>query len=141
MTAPDAFPAWPNLSKRAARRLIQRAFVLVGRDRHVRQHLREARLSMLWILEDWGFEWTVLVDKGKLAFDRRPAHKPDVVLTWGEAAAFFRAADSGVENDDAVHMDSPPDLRRVTDRIVRAFRFRLGEVLRFPFDDEGVRIA
>src|SRR5438128_9637996 len=48
-----------QLSKRAARRLIQRALVLTGRDRHVREHIREARLTMLWVLEDWGFAWTV----------------------------------------------------------------------------------
>ena len=46
----------PALSKRGARRAIQRAFVRVGRERAIRQHLREAELTTLWTIEDWGFE-------------------------------------------------------------------------------------
>lgn len=141
MAASSVSPAWPDLSKRAARRLIQRAFVLVARDRQVRQHFREAHLSMLWILEDWDFQWTVVLDRGRIEFDRRPTRKPDVVLTWREAAAFFQAIDSGVADQADFSIECPPDLRRVADRVIQAFRRRLGEVLRFPFDDAGVRIA
>jgi hypothetical protein len=141
MAASSVPPAWPKISKRAARRLIQRALVLVGRDRNVRQHLREAHLSMLWVLEDWEFQWTVVLDRGKIDFDRRPTRKPDVVLSWREAAAFFQAVDSGVVREGDASVECPPELRRVADRVIQAFRFKLGEVLRFPFDDAGVRIA
>lgn len=79
-------------SKRAARRVIQRAFVLAGRDRQLRQHLREVRLTTLWILEDWDLVWTVIIDRGKMEFERRPAKHPDLTLTWRTAHEFFSCA-------------------------------------------------
>ena len=76
-------------SKRAARRIIQRAFVLAGRDKPLRQHIREARFTTLWILEDWDLAWTVIVDRGKLEFERRLAKHPDLTFSWPTADKFF----------------------------------------------------
>ncbi len=90
MQTPDPASDSPTLSKRAARRLIQRAFVLAGRDRIVRQHIREARLTTRWILEDWKLTWTLILDRGKLDFDRRPIKKVHLILTWASASAFFK---------------------------------------------------
>jgi hypothetical protein len=89
-TESDGFSLPP--SKRAARRIIQRAFVLTGRDKHLRQHLRAARLTILWILEDWDLVWSVIVDRGKIEFDRRPAKHPDLTLSWQNANEFFSSA-------------------------------------------------
>ena len=79
-------------SKRAARRILQRAFVLTGRDRALRQHIREARFTTVWILEDWDLVWTVIIDRGKIDFERRPARHPDLTLTWPTAVDFFSSA-------------------------------------------------
>jgi len=79
-------------SKRAARRILQRAFVLTGRDRQLRQHIREARLTTLWVLEDWDLVWTVIIDRGKIEFDRRPAKHPDLTFNWETANEFFYCA-------------------------------------------------
>ena len=133
-------PAQPELSRRAARRLIQRALVLVGRSRNVRQHIREARLTTLWVLEDWDFQWTILLDRGKVLFDRRSARKPDVTLAWPEAAGFFRWVESDRERDE-FRIEGKPEQCRAAETVCRAFRSALGEVIRFPFDDDGVRIV
>ena len=79
-------------SKRAARRILQRAYVLTGRDRTLRQHIREARFTTLWILEDWDFAWTVIVDRGRIEFERRPAKHPDLTFSWPTADGFFSSA-------------------------------------------------
>ena len=79
-------------SKRAARRILQRAFVLTGRDRPLRQHIREAHLTTLWIVEDWDLVWTVTIDRGKVEFERRPAKHPDLTLSWPTAREFFSSA-------------------------------------------------
>src|SRR6266481_4257192 len=78
-----------SLSRRAARRIFQRAFVLAGRDRNVRQHIREAHCKILWVIEDWDFAWTVILDRGRVDFDRRPTKRPDLTLTWSTAEEFF----------------------------------------------------
>ncbi len=137
----ETAPAPAELSKRAARRLIQRAFVLTGRERQIRQHIREAHVAMLWVLEDEGMEWAVLLDRGRILFDRRPAKKPDVVLRWGESRTFFESARTGRDEPDAFTIEGPPELRRVAELVWRAFRSALGNVLSFPFDEDGVRLA
>ena len=84
-------------SKRAARRILQRAFVLAGRDKTLRQHIREARLTILWVLEDWDLVWTIIIDRGKIELARRPAKHPDLTLTWRTASEFFSSASSSVQ--------------------------------------------
>lgn len=83
-------------SKRAARRILQRAIVLTGRDRHLRQHLRAVRLTTLWILEDWDLVWTVILDRGKIEFERRPARHPDLTFSWKTGGEFFSSASHSI---------------------------------------------
>ena len=138
---PETAPAPQELSRRAARRLIQRATVLAGRDRNVRQHIREARVTMHWVLEDWGFEWTVILDRGRVEFDRRPVKHPGVTLTWRAGPAFFASAREGRDHRNGYAVEGGAEFRRYADLIWKALRFSLGDVLRFPFDDDGVRLA
>jgi hypothetical protein len=137
----ESAPAPPGLSRRAARRLIQRATVLVGRNRHVRQHIREAHVSMLWVLEDWRFEWTLTLDRGRLEFDRRKVKRPDLTLTWQVAARFFASATSGLDGKEDYSIQGSTEFRRYAELIWKALRSALGDVLRFPFDDAGVRLV
>jgi hypothetical protein len=107
-------------SKRAARRLIQRALVLTGRDKQLRQHLREARLTTLWILEDWDLVWTVIIDRGKIEFERRPAKHPDLTLTWQTANEFFSYASRsfrGVVGQRATHRNKSQDVTPAKARV------------------------
>ena len=96
---------------------------------------------MMWVLADEELEWSVLVDRGRFEFDRRPVKKPDITLTWHEAKAFFESARSGRDGAEDFTVEGPQGLRRIVELIWRAFRTALGNVLSFPFDDEGVRLA
>lgn len=129
---------FPALSKRGARRVIQRAFVLVGRQRAIRQHLREADLTTLWVLADWGLEWTVILDHGRLEFHRGRTGKPRVTLAWQSAAGFFEQLQAGnpFEEEDFEFIGDAP-LRRVVEPVGAAFSSSLREVLRNPVDDDG----
>ncbi|MGE5326750.1 MAG: hypothetical protein ACM3NO_06900 [Deltaproteobacteria bacterium] len=137
----EGAPAPEDLSKRAARRLIQRAFVLLGRNKQVRQHLREVHAKMQWVLADADFEWAVLLDKGKVQFDRRPVKNPDITLTWARADVFFESARTGRDQPGDFSMEGRQELRRLAEMLWRALRDELGNVLRFPIDDDGVRLA
>ena len=143
-------------SKRAARRIVQRAFVLTGRDRRFRQHIREVRLTTLWILEDWDMVWTVIIDRGRLEFDRRPVKHPDLVFNWRTASDFFTSASDdhrgaalvaglGQSLGRPVHGDTQSaltlsgnlELRRVASNLLQCFLGNLGHVLRNPVDGVG----
>jgi hypothetical protein len=131
-------PDRPSISKRAARRIIQQAFVLTGRDRSVRQHIREARIETLWVLEDWNFEWTVSIDRGKVRFDRRPARAPDITLTWPEAAGFLASIQGGRAPDDSrVLAGNVGDFRTFVEPVYRSFCRLLEQVIQYPVDDAG----
>ena len=130
-------PDRPPISKRAARRLIQQALVLTGRDRTVRQHIREARLETLWVLEDWNLEWTVIIDRGKVRFERRPARAPDVTLTWPDATEFLAAVQEGRAPDDSRVLAVNPDLRTYIEPVYRTFCRSLEQVIKYPVDDVG----
>jgi len=124
----------PSISKRAARRLIQRATVLAGRDRNVRQHIREAKVITLWELEDWQFEWTVVIERGKVHFDRRPARAPDLTLRWPSEEEFFTALWEGRDPIDSLLVEGDLSLRRYSDPVYSAFCRFMQQVLRNPFD-------
>ena len=130
-------PDRPSISKRAARRLIQQAFVLTGRDRTVRQHIREARVTTVWTLEDWSFEWTIVLDRGKVRFDRRPARVPDMALTWPNAAEFFETIELGQTPDDSLTMEGNLAFRNFVDLVYRSFCRSLQHVIQYPVDDAG----
>jgi hypothetical protein len=130
-------PDRPSISKRAARRLIQQAFVLTGRDRSVRQHIREAHLETLWVLEDWNFEWTIILDRGKLRFERRAARSPDMTLTWPEAAKFFDTIQEGRVRDGAMKMEGNLVFQTYVEPLYRSFCRSLEHVIKYPVDDAG----
>ena len=130
-------PDRPSISKRAARRLIQQAFVLTGRDRPVRQHIREAHVTTVWMLEDWNFEWTITLDRGKVRFDRRPARVPDMTLTWPNAADFFDTIEQGRAPDDSLTMEGNLTFRNFIDLVYRSFCRSLQRVIQYPVDDAG----
>jgi hypothetical protein len=127
----------PTLSKRAARRIIQRAFVLAGRDKSVRQHLRTAHLTTLWVLEDWSLAWTVSLHHGRVEVARRPAKHPDVTLSWSTAEEFFHQTER--VGDSAVQVRFLPEQehRRFFEPLLRGFFTSLRHVLSNPVDDQG----
>jgi hypothetical protein len=124
-------------SKRAARRILQRAFVLTGRDRQLRQHIREARFTTLWILEDWDLVWTVIIDRGKIEFERRPAKHPDLTLSWQTANEFFSCAREGASPESRLELVGSLELRRVASNLLKCFFAYLAHVLRNPVDGAG----
>lgn len=97
-------------SKRAARRIIQRAFVLTGRDKQFRQHIREVRLTTLWALEDWELIWTVIINRGKIEFERRPTKHPDLTLSWPTADEFFVCAREAAPSNRRLELEATPDV-------------------------------
>jgi hypothetical protein len=124
-------------SKRAARRIIQRAFVLTGRDRQLRQHIREARLTTLWLVEGWDLVWTVTIDRGKIEFERRPAKQPDLTISWQTANEFFSRARESASPESKLELAGNIELRRVASQLLKCFFGYLGHVLRDPVDDVG----
>jgi hypothetical protein len=124
-------------SKRAARRIIQRAFVLTGHDRQLRQHIREAHLTTLWILEDWDLVWTVTMDRGKIAFERRPAKHPDLTVSWQTANEFFSCGRESASPQSILELAGNIELRRVANHLLKSFFGHLGHVLRNPVDGAG----
>jgi len=127
----------PSISKRAARRLIQQALVLTGRDRSVRKQIREVRIATLWVLEDWNFEWTVGIDHGKLWFERRPARTPDVTLTWPSADEFFTSISEGHMPDTHMAVEGTVAHRGYVNIVYRSFCRQLEQVIKYPVDDSG----
>jgi hypothetical protein len=124
-------------SKRAARRIIQRAFVLTGRDKQFRQHIREVRLTTLWALEDWELIWTVIIDRGKIEFERRPTKHPDLTLSWPTADEFFVCARETNPSNRRLELEATPDVRRVAGNLLKTYFRCLDRVLRNPVDDVG----
>ena len=129
-----------SFSKRSARRAIQRAFVLVGREKPIRQHLREAALATHWIVEDWALEWTVQFDHGRLEFHRGKVGRPRITYLWHTAADFLEQVQSGVNElaQPEVVADLPD--RRFCEPVFAAFVKSLRAVLANPIDDDGERI-
>lgn len=125
------------ISKRGARRLIQRALVLAARDKHLRQHFREARLTTLWVLEDWNFVWTAIFDRGKIHFERRPAKHPDLTLTWRTSEEFFEQIDGGNIPEGSFQIEGTLEHQRLFEPILRGFSRMLRHVIANPVDDEG----
>jgi len=126
-----------QLSKRAARRIIQRAFVLMGRDKAWRHYIRETELSTLWVLEDWDLAWTVLLRRSKFEVERCAAKHPDVTLTWTTADEFFDLTEAGERGSQHVQFDPPDGQRRFFEPLLRGFFNALRHVLDNPVDDTG----
>ncbi len=126
-----------KLSKRAARRIIQRAFVLMGREKSLRQHIRETELTTLWVLEDWDLAWTVVLHRGRFEVERRPARHPDVTLTWPTAEEFFEQAEQSGAGAPPGNLLPAEGHRRFFEPLLRGFYKALRHVLGNPVDDVG----
>ena len=135
-TLPRQDPA-TSLSKRAARRIIQRAFVLMGRDKALRQQIRESEITTLWIVEDWEMEWTVFLHRGRFEVERRPAKHPDVTLSWPTAEEFFQQVDRSGDAYVQVQILPAQEHRRFFETLLRGFFACLRHVLANPVDDVG----
>ena len=127
-------------SKRAALRMIQRACVLTGRERSLRQQIREVNLVTRWRIDDWDLEWTAIVDRGSFHFERRPARRPNVILSWPSAADFFGHREGSSEGLETT-LEGTPDARRVAERVLRVFLEMLRRVIEYPYDEDGQRLA
>ena len=117
--------------------MIQRAFVLMGRDKFLRQHIRESQMSTLWRVEDWDMEWTVFLHRGRYEVERRPAKHPDVTLTWPTAQEFFQQVDNCGDSSIQVQIVPAQEYRRFFDTLLRGFFACLRRVLANPVDDVG----
>jgi hypothetical protein len=126
-----------SLSKRAARRIIQRAFVLMGRDKFLRQQIRESEITTLWRVEDWDMEWTVFLHRGRFEVERRPAKHPHVTLAWPTAADFFQQVDRSGDVHVQVQILPEQEHRRFFQTLLRGFFACLRHVLANPVDDVG----
>lgn len=135
--APDFESSPGSLSKRAAQRLIQRALVLAARSRNVRQHIREADLTSVWSIDDWGLEWAVTIRRGKLDFDRRLPCHADIRVSWPTAEAFFQGAAAVDERALPLQYEGPPESRRLWGIIHHAFCAALAGLLQNPIDEDG----
>ncbi|MGD0223773.1 MAG: hypothetical protein ABSF71_15695 [Terriglobia bacterium] len=135
-TLPRQDPA-TSLSKRAARRIIQRAFVLMGRDKVLRQQIRESEIVTLWIVEDWELEWTVFLHRGKFEVERRPAKHPAVSLSWPTAEEFFQQVDRTGEAGIQAQILPVQERHRFFETLLRGFFACLRHVLANPVDDMG----
>jgi hypothetical protein len=129
------------LSKRGARRVIQRAVVLMGRDKALRQKLRSVELTTRWLIEDWGSEWTVIVDQGHIAFHRGHVGKPQVKFLWTTGDAFLSHLEPKSTPAEGFKLECEPALRRVVDMLFQPFLTTLRNVLADPVDDDGVRLV
>lgn len=140
--APEFESSPGGLSKRAAQRLIQRAIVLAGRSRNVKQQIREADLTSVWSIEDWNLEWAVTIRRGKLDFDRRLPRQPDIRVSWPTAEGFFAEAENvKAAAPTAAEYEGPPQARRLWDVLYQAFRAALGDLLQNPVDEDGARLV
>ena len=137
MSEPPVEPSTPELSRRAALRIIQRAFVLAGRDRSLRQKIRQARISTLWEISDWDFRWTVEFDRSRVRFERRPVKRPDATLIWPTAAEFFRQVDAASLSPGEVVYQSQPEMPRLLESVCQCFCTALKEVIANPVDENG----
>ncbi len=129
------------LSKRGARRVIQRSFVLMGRNKALRQKLRSVVLTTRWAVEDWGLEWTVLVAKGQLEFHRGHVGKAQVQVTWKAGEDFVAQLESGAAPSEGMQIECEPADRRNVDLLFQSFIETLRNVLADPIDDDGVRLV
>ncbi|MFB3923156.1 MAG: hypothetical protein ACE145_15660 [Terriglobia bacterium] len=133
-------PAAPSLSKRGARRVIQRAFVLVGRERSIRQHIRQVELNTCWGIADWGLEWTVVIDHGRLDFHRGHIGRPQVTYYWETGERFLEHVESKTTPEKGFELVSDPVWRRVVEPVFNSFLAATRAVLADPVDDDGERI-
>jgi hypothetical protein len=126
-----------SLSKRATRRIIQRTFVLMGKDKTVRQLIRKSEITTVWMIEDWELEWTVRLHKGRFEIERRQSKHPDVTLAWPTAEQFFHQVDRTGDANVEAQIHPKQDQRRFIETLLRSFFSTLRTVLENPIDAVG----
>ncbi len=125
------------LSKRAARRIIQRTLVLMGKNKALRQLIRESQLTTVWSIEDWDMEWTVLLHRGKFEYERRQSKQPDATLIWPSAELFFGQVDNLKDVDLHAQISSQKANPHFYSTLLRGFFSTLRLVLEDPVDAVG----
>jgi hypothetical protein len=91
-------------------------------------------------LQDWDLAWTVIVDRGRIEFDRRPAKHPDLTLSWETANEFFSRASLSFRGglpESFPELAGNIELRRIASHLLNSFLGQLGHVLRNPVDGAG----
>jgi predicted lipid carrier protein YhbT len=88
-------------------------------------------------VEDWDLVWTVTIDRGKIAFQRRPAKHPDLTISWQTANEFLSCARESASPESRLELAGNIELRRVASNLLKSFLSHLGHVLRNPVDGAG----
>ncbi len=109
----------------------------MGRDKALRQQIREVEITTLWIIEDWELAWTVFLHRSRFELERRPAKHPDVTLAWPTAEQFFQQAHRSSVFNVQVEISPPQNRRRFFETLLRGFFDCLRHVLENPVDDVG----
>ena len=138
---PNGEVAVPSLSKRGARRVIQRAVVLLGRDKAFRQKVRTVQLNSRWNVEDWDLEWTVIVTQGRMEFHRGETGRAQTHLRWKTGEDFLKHVESGRAPGDGFEHECPAAEKALVESLLARFCATLKSVLADPADDDGVRLA
>ena len=130
-----------SLSKRAARRLIQRAIVLLGRDKIFRQRIRNVQLNTCWSVEDWDLEWTVALSQGHPEFYRGHTGPVQSRLKWEFGEEFLAQVETGKHPGHGFELECDPAARTIVGVLLSRFCATLKSVLADPVDDDGVRLV
>ena len=128
-----------SLSKRGARRVIQRALVLIGRDKGFRQRTRGLTLNTQWTIEDWDLEWTALLAEGRLESHRGHTGRPQTSFRWKTGEDFMNHIASG--ESGGFELECRAVSRPLAEMILARFRTTLKAVLENPVGDDGARLA
>ena len=130
-----------SLSKRGARRVIQRAHVLIGRDKGFRQRTRGLALNTQWTIEDWDLEWTALLAEGRLESYRGHTGRPQISFRWKTGEDFMSHVESGRTPGDGFRLECQAADKVVAELLLARFCATLKSVVINPVDDAGVRLA
>lgn len=130
-----------SLSKRGARRVIQRAVVLLGRDKAFRQKVRTVQMNSRWSVEDWDLEWTVIVAQGRMEFHRGRTGRAHTHLRWKTGEDFLKQVELGRTPGDGFELECPAAEKALVESLLARFCATLKSVLADPVDDDGVRLA
>ena len=98
-------------------------------------------MTIRWLIEGWGLEWTVVVDQGHIAFHRGHVGKAQVSILWDTGDDFLAHLETKSVPTDGFELECEPPLRRVVDMVFQAFIGTLRNVLADHVDDDGVRLV
>ena len=127
-----------SLSKRAARRIIQRTFVLMGKDKvSAAANPRIAKSPRFGSWKTGRWSGRCFSTAGSLKLERRPAKHPDVTLSWPTAEEFFHQVDRSGDANVQVQILPEQEHRRFFETLLRGFFSCLRHVLANPVDAVG----